>query len=102
MVYKQSLMQSSDISKFVEPYIGTIQTADELNGGLLNRFCNDQNSIIRLEWSKRTAFLNLNNLNENIIRYFRVALEKRGIVHTNIPSLLTIFSLLPEHKEVYL
>lgn len=102
MVYKQDLLRLSDIAKFVEPYIGPIQTTDALNGGLLNRFCNDQNSIMRLEGSKRTAILKLNNLNENIIRYFRVALEKRGIVHIDIPSLLTIFSLLPEHKEVYI
>lgn len=102
MVYKRNFIRLSEIAVFAEPYIGTMQAIDALNGGLLNRFCNDQNSVIRLEGQKHTAILKINNLNENIIRYFRMILEKRGLGQIDVPSLLTVFSLLPEHKEVYI
>lgn len=70
-----------------------------VNGGYLNRFNNNGDSILRIITSKQSFIIKISNDNDNIVSYFSDLLGTKKVSDSDIESFFTFISFLPDRKE---
>jgi hypothetical protein len=100
MICNISIATESELKTVLSSHLGSDVELHAVNGGLLNRFENMHDSIIKVQTTKKCYMLKVGNSNQNIQAFFQKSFDSIDFSVPDIIDLLSTLSLLPSRKEI--